>query len=243
MNNRLSGWWIGAEAIAIIGSILLAFAIEAWWSDRQEAGETERILAALEVETIANIAEINQKARYRQAVSEICDAVLAAAPDKISTVDFDGLLGDLTWWERADLNTAAISSLVNSGKLALLDDTSLSLQISKVQEEISRTQLVDSLEAQRTDELLIPLLLRNGSLPQISNVATKRGIPGGLEAVSGEYVPDEGKRDHRELLVSDEFRGIVLLKKWVQDDALLQYELAKKSFAELLKLLQPDSEE
>ena len=36
MKERLNAKWITLQGAAILGSILLAFAIEAWWSDRQE---------------------------------------------------------------------------------------------------------------------------------------------------------------------------------------------------------------
>jgi hypothetical protein len=38
------------EAVAIVASILLAFSIDAWWGERQEFRETEKMVAALQVD-------------------------------------------------------------------------------------------------------------------------------------------------------------------------------------------------
>ncbi len=56
--RQLTPKCMALQGLAILGSILLAFSIEAWWSDRQDADEAGRILAALELETIANLAAI-----------------------------------------------------------------------------------------------------------------------------------------------------------------------------------------
>ena len=51
---------IGIEAAAIVASILLAFAIDAWWSSRSEQARTEELLRALEVEWASDLQRIDQ---------------------------------------------------------------------------------------------------------------------------------------------------------------------------------------
>jgi hypothetical protein len=41
---------VAVEAVAIVASILLAFSIDAWWGERQEAREAEKMVAALRVD-------------------------------------------------------------------------------------------------------------------------------------------------------------------------------------------------
>jgi hypothetical protein len=41
---------VSVEAVAIVASILLAFSIDAWWGERQEFHETEKMVAALQVD-------------------------------------------------------------------------------------------------------------------------------------------------------------------------------------------------
>ncbi len=237
MKEGLNAKWITLQGAAILGSILLAFAIEAWWSDRQDADEVGRILAALELETIANLAEIAEMRKYRHAVSEVCDKVLGASSESVTAEALDAYLADLTWWNTANLAVGALSSMTNGGKLALVDNVNLILQISIVLDYMAKAQLIETQEEKATDERLIPLLLRKGSLAQIHNVATERGQPGSLEWEPAPAVPDQGGHDHRDLLADDEFRGIVVLKKWSQHDTLFGYKQLEDSLNELLILL------
>ncbi len=51
---------IGIEAAAIVASILLAFAIDAWWSSKSEQARTEELLRALEVEWASDLQRVNR---------------------------------------------------------------------------------------------------------------------------------------------------------------------------------------
>jgi hypothetical protein len=46
---------ITVEAAAIVGSILLAFAIDAWWNDHQNRAEERRVLVGLKSEFEQNL--------------------------------------------------------------------------------------------------------------------------------------------------------------------------------------------
>jgi hypothetical protein len=49
---------LSVEAVAIVGSILLAFAIDAWWTDRSERARTDELLQALETEWSTELTRI-----------------------------------------------------------------------------------------------------------------------------------------------------------------------------------------
>ncbi len=243
MNNNQNPGWLILQGLAIVGSILLAFVIEAWWSDRQEAEEAEeaeeaaQMLTALQLETVANLEEISQLRIFHAAVSNACDAILAANIDRIGKADFDAHLADLVWWRRANLALGALSSLVDGGQLALVEDPKVILQISDVRDRLVGLIDLEQEDKYTTRRELLPFLYRNGSLPQISNVATKRGEPGLGDWTPSPTVADDGGRDHRNFLVSDEFRGVVLIKKWAQEDALTQYERLEAAMNGLVALL------
>jgi len=66
---------VGAESAAIVGSILLAFTIDAWWADRSEATRTLALLQNLEVEWTGELARmdstLDQFGEYRMAMRDI----------------------------------------------------------------------------------------------------------------------------------------------------------------------------
>lgn len=51
---------IGAESLATVGSILLAFAIDAWWGERLERGLESEQLSRLQAELEANLNRIDE---------------------------------------------------------------------------------------------------------------------------------------------------------------------------------------
>ncbi len=230
-------WSLGGQTVAIVASILMAFAIQAWWEEQQEAELEARLLKALEVETYANIAEIETNSKYRTSMSAVCDSILAAAPEQISAEEFDAHLADLLWWSVSNFSVAALSTLVDGGELSQISDPRISLQISRITNLLGQVTLLEDEDRQTSRFELVPLLYSSGSFPQLSNIATERGEPGIGDWTPSPPVPDKGGRDHRAFLSDDKFRGIVVLKKWAQEDVLTAYVRLEASFNELLEIL------
>ena len=69
---------ITVEAVAIVGSILLAFAIDTWWNDRQDRAEELRTLRALSAEFELNAQWLAYSARSHAQTSASADALLEA---------------------------------------------------------------------------------------------------------------------------------------------------------------------
>ena len=70
MSNEPRKQWtlrIAAESAAIVASILLAFAIDALWADRQDRQEEQKSLLALRSELQSNLAAIEKQLAYRPA--------------------------------------------------------------------------------------------------------------------------------------------------------------------------------
>ena len=53
------------EGVVIVGSILLAFGIEAWWDGMQERAEEQVVLLALQEEFTANITQFGPANSFR----------------------------------------------------------------------------------------------------------------------------------------------------------------------------------
>ena len=68
-----------AEAVAIVTSILLAFAIDAWWSERQARQEEAEAIAGLRVEFTANVMAIDAVADHHRHSIEAMERLLAMA--------------------------------------------------------------------------------------------------------------------------------------------------------------------
>lgn len=67
-----------ADSTAIVMSILLAFAIDAWWADRQDRVEETRILEALEAEFEDNARKLPDRLFNHQRSADSATALLEA---------------------------------------------------------------------------------------------------------------------------------------------------------------------
>ena len=85
MNNRQSIPWgrILAEGAAIVVSILLAFAIDAWWDNRKERFEEHQILLGLEAEFSDLRDRLDQWAQFNQEGGEAIEQLLNAPADTL----------------------------------------------------------------------------------------------------------------------------------------------------------------
>jgi len=79
------------EVVVIVGSILLAFGIEAWWSGQQEQEELDALVELLRADIAANIADFERLNRFENdldAIAKLSDIVHSVsgqpAPDSLA---------------------------------------------------------------------------------------------------------------------------------------------------------------
>jgi len=122
---------MGAESIAIVASILLAFGIDAWWDARSETNRTNDLLRNLEVEWVAESARINSTldefAGYRNIMAEVFslhqqDPGLLS--EKMALQFYENYR-----WDTYKPSTAALDIVLENG-LNRVDDSALALAIS-----------------------------------------------------------------------------------------------------------------
>ncbi|MEM9531650.1 MAG: hypothetical protein AAGA23_12080 [Pseudomonadota bacterium] len=108
------------EGLVIVASILVAFAIDAWWEERQDRTEERRILEALKAEFEANAAYIPQYiAAHRRAAryaKEIVHAMRDAGPDGEIELSV-GQLAQVINNRSTDPQTGALEAMLQSGEL------------------------------------------------------------------------------------------------------------------------------
>ena len=79
------------QVVVIVGSILLAFGIEAWWSGQQEQEELDALVELLRADIAANIADFERLNRFENdldAIAKLSDIVHSVsgqpAPDSLA---------------------------------------------------------------------------------------------------------------------------------------------------------------
>ena len=119
---------LSAEAAAIVLSILVAFAIDAWWDERQERAEEREVLESLYVEFKVNLdgaaSAISIQERTIQNVATLMelrqDEILALPMGEVTDI-VNSLATPYTF----DPVRGSVDALYSSGKLGILRDREL----------------------------------------------------------------------------------------------------------------------
>jgi hypothetical protein len=71
--------WLALQGLATVASILLAFAIDAWWDQHKAAEEKTAMLESVKVEMLSDLEWVKPECRYRHAALANTKALLQAA--------------------------------------------------------------------------------------------------------------------------------------------------------------------
>lgn len=141
----------------MVGSILLAFALDAWWDHRQLAQELRQELQSVRQECEENQRRVAQeRTRLAQVVAanRYLLSVLDAAPTSSTVLVQDTVAWLVTSWAPSlDVSFGAVDALISSGHLGALDNLELRIRLSglrgriddAVEEEIFARQLMATL--------------------------------------------------------------------------------------------------
>ena len=138
-NEKIPWKRLYVEAAAIVASILLAFAIDAWWEDRQERVLEQQYLASLKADFQADIEELDDAIALAKSRAQLGRLL-------ISSIDQDRVEGDpneFIWavYSSFLLNypsytRATINDLLSTGDLQLLQDANLKAAVAEYYTDI-----------------------------------------------------------------------------------------------------------
>jgi len=153
------------EAAAIVVSILLAFAIDAWWDNRKERVLEQEALFGLRTEYQEHLDEISQaKARHLVYLRTIEELVNACGKGSGQSDEFslDNAIDTLLIPETEDLGAGVRDTLISSGKIEILTDRQLRHELSEWDSELGELLDDQAHNAGIVFDIVIPYLARAG---------------------------------------------------------------------------------
>jgi len=231
INGKNIPWaQLGFESVLIVVSILLAFAIERWWSDRQDSIEEQTLLRQLKIEFEDNASRLAEIRLDHEKVRSAGLRLLSVMGPE-ATVDelgIDAIQADLRMLmslRTYDPGTGALSAVIQSSKLDLIssDDlrTSLSAWPANYQDLAEDEQWVIKVTLER----LNPYLIESTTIQDFSTTLT--GIR------EGRFPAD------LEIMLRDrKFANILTAKIGRIASTLNEYDETKLLFNETLSLIQ-----
>jgi hypothetical protein len=229
------------EGAAIIASILLAFAIDAWWQGRGEEHREQKILVALLDDFERSKANILEGRIFHTEVQQSNQKLLqavATGENSLTNEEIRRLVGDLGWWDsQSYFSTGALNSLVFGGELSLIKDDELRQLLADWPSQIERAV---SLQRQDYDFYLnvwMPFLRANAYLPQWAAIGTPK--PGQSEAILAAIDLNlEGSWNSTEMVESREFQNILVQKYWIQYDVLLAFDVLEELIGQTIRRIE-----
>ena len=149
------------EAVAIVVSILLAFAIDAWWAEKKESEVKHIALLALRADFIASREQLLGVLVSLESARTNFDRFQSATTAELIEIDPDTIRYFLTALAKNhtfDPVTSTLDALVNDGRLGLISDAQLLTQLSNWRrnldniEDISLELRIESVRVRRAME-------------------------------------------------------------------------------------------
>ena len=127
-NTRDISWKrLATEATVIVGSILFAFAIDAWWQDRGSRATEAAAIAGLVRDFEANSLKLEDHRKSNQRRFENAEKLLGATGPAARSVDFDvihaiGIIGTVN---QVHLSNGTLETILSNDGLALFQNSEL----------------------------------------------------------------------------------------------------------------------
>ncbi len=153
---------LSIEAAAIVASILLAFAIDAWWEERGLRIEEQQVLQGLrsEFHSIRDVlsGHMSEHLQHLQTLEDFLDAAGNGNVDEAGPIVDAALLVLLTPMT-SDLGSGTLAALLNSGRIEILTDRTLRAKLASWEGVIGEVWDDQALNAKSVFEIHIPYFL------------------------------------------------------------------------------------
>jgi len=220
---------ISVEAAAIVASILLAFAIDAWWSERQLAAEDQELLSQLKLEFETNLALLeDRRSRHVQVLAALRNLLAATGPGpenkshSTSQIKRD-LYMSLGWWT-FDPHRGVLDSIIQSGKLGVIRSDKLRTNLASWPALIRDFAEDEFFLVSYTREFVYPLYQRELVLRDIGPLS---------DTESSQF-----SWDPNDILASRQFENVVQQKFVLTQEVLGYSDVLNVHIEETLTLIQ-----
>jgi hypothetical protein len=133
VTSRIRGTRLLLEMLVVVASILIAFALDAWWNQRAETRSEAAHLHALRSDFEQNVSRLKELVAQEERIADASRRLLlvAVSPQTISPADsVRNLIGQVFNSGRFDPVMGAYEAVVSSGGLAQVRDDSLRLALA-----------------------------------------------------------------------------------------------------------------
>ena len=224
--NNIQWKRLSVEAAAIVASILLAFAIDAWWEEQQDRRTESEILSRLHDEFTLNREGIGARGtqnRVQVASNELFRLLEAHRGSDEPLVVQNALIFEAMITPTVNPYTPVLDGLILSGQLEVIRDNEVLTRIifwQRWEEQVLENE-IEAREFARSQ--MVPVLTRRGYM--------------------GRAFSQENPAGATSILVDDELVGIVSRRAYQTDRILGLLEILKGNATKLLAAIEQAQEQ
>jgi hypothetical protein len=224
-----------AEGVVIVGSILLAFSIDAYWEQRGERAEEHTLLVNLEAEFTENLARLDRLLTFHERAEASGARLLDIAWSRENYPEnqvIDSLLvAVFLVGGTFNPSSGALTSFLTSGNPELIGNQHLRDLLTSWPGVIQDNEEDESRVMRLIDDRLTPFLLSHASLAQ-AYAADASGIE-----MYGTFEAGPERVDLRRVVQSREFRNHVVTRVTLERLVKREYAKLGSSADEILALI------
>ncbi len=206
MTRQIPWLRVFVEGVVIVGSILLAFGLQAWWEGRQEREEAHEIVVGLREEYVQHRAAIERFGDrwelHSRSVNRLLSEIRSESSPPVAAMDT--MLWHVIFAGTFDPASGVRDALIASGELDLIQNPELRARLS------AWKGLTDEL---RDNELAMRTFVLNTVFPYLARVGvsiTRASVAGGREYPPSALMrDDEAEIVYHSLLRDPEFESLV----------------------------------
>jgi len=213
--------WLLLESLLIIVSILLAFWIDTWWNQRQLRAAEEQMLASLLEDLRVKRELVDDRREYVSAILASTNELLYASSKvgvDLSRSSVDRLLGDIWWSTQSSIWSAPLlDSIVSGSDLNNIENRQLRNKLVEWSERFNRLEESVEREMRFYDGRLMPFMESNVDMRQVVDVIEHAPGDPDFKVELGEKFNIERPRDHTNILMNQEFQGLLMRRSELLD--------------------------
>ena len=165
-----------AEGGVIVGSILIAFSIDAWWDSRADAVQERALLVALAQDFRTADERLDAAMQAHQTVLISMDRLLRYADaghvPSLDRAQVDTVLSRVFWRETFDPPMGTVETILSSGRLDLFENGDLVGELTRWTSAVRNFNELETAGTNHFYQTLYPYLAANLSLRDLD-----KGIP------------------------------------------------------------------
>ena len=221
-NNQKIPWArLAVESVAIVGSILVAFAIDAWWEERQEQRDERTYLTSLRQEFIRGLDNVAEEEKVHKEVLDANVALINQIQDesRASVESLHYMFSLLSRPTDLRLPRAVFDDLVSSGGTQLIRSDDLRIALALYGRTLVRFQTGNDAAWATWEQRIQPYL--EGRIPRLDRLML--GSYGRTQRQSGYEFPfglSQHDADFEGVLADPVFEDMIA-ERWLRVEARL----------------------